>query len=204
MKYTSIFALLCFFLLASCTQEKNTTTQVVPETANQTQTEINSEEQKMLAEEKETMMKNQSGEMESAEMMKKEAMMKEDTMKKEEMMMDTEKTMEKSEASSEEAMMKKWVYTSYDAALVGQTENTVIFFHATWCPSCRAADTGITSGTLPENLSILKADYDTETELKKKYEVLSQHTFVQVDAKWEMIRKWVGGTTLDDISERIN
>ncbi len=84
MKYTYIFTLLCFFLLASCTQEKNTVTQVVPETVNQTQTELSSEEQNMLAEEKESMMKNQSGEMESAEMMKKEAMMKEDTMKKEE------------------------------------------------------------------------------------------------------------------------
>ena len=38
-------------------------------------------------------------------------------------------------------------------------------------------------------------------ELKKKYEVTYQHTFVQVDAQGNMIKKWSGGALADIIDE---
>ena len=118
-----------------------------------------------------------------------EAMMKDETMMKDDAMM--EKT--------EDTMMAKGSYAAYSSDMLGKTENTVVFFHANWCPSCRAADAGISAGIVPENLTILKADYDAETELKKKYGVTTQHTFVLVDAQGEMIKKWVGGTSVDDV-----
>lgn len=125
-------------------------------------------------------------------------MMKDDPMMEkteDEVMMKDEAMMEK----TEDTMMVKGSYVAYASDMLGKTENTVVFFHANWCPSCRAADAGISAGSIPENLTILKADYDSETELKKKYGVTTQHTFVLVDAQGEMIKKWVGGTSVEDV-----
>lgn len=36
-------------------------------------------------------------------------------------------------------------YVDYDQSLLGQNETTVLFFHASWCPSCRAADSNISA-----------------------------------------------------------
>lgn len=86
------------------------------------------------------------------------------------------------------------------------TENdVVIFFHASWCPSCRALDKNIqeSQGDIPADLVILKADYDTETEMKRQYGVTTQHTLVQVDANGSMITKWSGGSQLADIIEKL-
>ncbi len=81
----------------------------------------------------------------------------------------------------------------------------VLFFHATWCPFCRAAEQDITSrlDEIPAGLTILKTDYDKESTLKKKYGIVSQHTFVQVDAQGNEIQKWNGGD-LDEILENTN
>lgn len=95
-------------------------------------------------------------------------------------------------------------YELYNKGSVGEAENTVIFFHATWCPSCVTADKNLQATGLPEGTKVLKADFDTETELRKKYEVTSQHTFVQVDASGEMIQKWTGANSADDILEQIS
>lgn len=97
----------------------------------------------------------------------------------------------------------QWLYMDYSVSGLSETENTVIFFHANWCPSCRAADSSIGASEIPENLTILKADFDSETDLRKKYGVVSQHTFVQVDANGDMIKKWTGGTSVDDIVEKL-
>ena len=100
-------------------------------------------------------------------------------------------------------MKKAWVYANYDSSLLGVTDNTVIFFHAAWCPSCVAADSAITAWALPAGLTVLKADFDTELEMRKKYGVTGQHTFVQVDASGEMITKWSGGNSIDSIVSKL-
>lgn len=46
---------------------------------------------------------------------------------------------------------------------------------------------------IPENMVLMKTDYDTYTELKKKYGVTYQHTFVQVDENGNELTKWNGG-----------
>lgn len=119
--------------------------------------------------------------------------------KTEDAMMKDDTAMEKEDAM----MVKAGTYSDYSPSLVGNTENTVVFFHAAWCPSCRAADSKMSWAEVPAGLTILKADYDSETDLRKKYGVASQHTFVLVDASGEMIKKWVGGTTVEDIVEKI-
>lgn len=78
----------------------------------------------------------------------------------------------------------------------------VLFFHADWCPTCRAAEQDILSklDQIPDDLTILKTDYDTERELKKKYQVVVQHTFVQVDQNGNEVTKWSGGGLQDIIN----
>jgi len=124
-----------------------------------------------------------------------------EVMQKEEDTMMQEKAQENSEVENTE--LNSGTYANYDSSLVGQSDNTVLFFHASWCPSCVAADKGINAWEVPENLSILKTDFDSSVELRKKYGVTAQHTFVQVDLSWEMIKKWVWGTSVEDIVERV-
>lgn len=98
-------------------------------------------------------------------------------------------------------------YRDYSEAALNeatQQGTALLFFYASWCPTCRAAEQDIVENfeQLPENLTILKVDYDTEDELKNKYGIVNQHTFVQVDSAGNIITKWLGGgteTILDNI-----
>ncbi len=86
-----------------------------------------------------------------------------------------------------------------------ETGDVVLFFHAPWCPTCRAADSAIESSraNIPSTLTILKTDYDSNTKLRQTYGITSQHTFVQVDKSGNMIGKWSGGTSLADITRNL-
>ena len=63
-----------------------------------------------------------------------------------------------------------------------ENENTrvLLFFSANWCPSCKLAEKDIRENItkIPGDLVIIKADYDTEKELKSKYGVTYQDTFI--------------------------
>ena len=144
---------------------------------------------------------------EDSAMMKKEEdtkMMEEDDSEK---MMEKEEAMMKEDESTEGTVTAPvtlaGTYTDYDASLVGKTDTTVLAFFASWCPSCVAADKGISGGNVPDGLSILKTDFDSSTDLRKKYGVTSQHTYVQVDAEGNLIKKWVGGTSVEEVVEKV-
>ena len=98
-------------------------------------------------------------------------------------------------------------YQAYDPEKIAMaaTGDVVIFFHASWCPSCRGlnADIEENSADIPEGLFILKADYDKETDLKKKYGVTTQHTLVQVDKDGNLIKKWSGGSKLENLVSQL-
>lgn len=67
----------------------------------------------------------------------------------------------------------------------------ILFFHAPWCPQCRALDKELTSNTLPKNLIIYKVDYDTNQALRQKYGVTLQTTFIEVAADGSLKQKFV-------------
>ena len=104
-------------------------------------------------------------------------------------------------------MMKAGSYEPYaaDKLALAATGDVILFFSASWCPSCRGLNTSIESdlNSIPEGVTILKLDYDKETALKKKYGVTYQHTLVQVDKDGNMIKKWSGGSTLDGLLAQI-
>ena len=120
---------------------------------------------------------------------------------------DEEKMMDKTDTATQETVEASvelaGTYANYDSSLVGKNDTTVLAFFAPWCPSCVAADKAITAGSVPDGLSILKADFDSSTDLRKKYGVTGQHTFVQVDANGELVKKWVGGNSIQDIVSKV-
>jgi len=83
---------------------------------------------------------------------------------------------------------------SADPAAHGNTA-VVLFFHAPWCPDCRATEASITTDGLPAGLTVVKVDYDSMTDLKVKYGVTHQHTFVRIDAQGTLLAKWTGTFT---------
>lgn len=98
----------------------------------------------------------------------------------------------------------KWVYADYLPSLLASADwDIVLFFAASWCPSCRSADEALKSADIPDWLTVLKVDYDNSAELKKQYGITSQHSFVQVDNKLNMITKWSGAKNVDDIVAKL-
>ena len=90
------------------------------------------------------------------------------------------------------------------AALDGAASNRrVLYFYATWCPSCKQANEDFTANPnkIPEDVAVLRVNYndpDTDQEekdLAKKYGVTYQHTFVQIDGQGKELTKWNGGDT---------
>ncbi len=95
------------------------------------------------------------------------------------------------------AYLTRAEYQSQMAAREGT--KVVYFFHADWCPSCRATDAAVAADGLPDGLTLVKVDYDTETDLRKEYGVTQQHTFVQVDPDGGELAKWTGSISGADI-----
>ena len=110
--------------------------------------------------------------------------------------------MEKKEGEmmKDEAMMQKGSYETYspEKLSLATSGDVVLFFRASWCPTCRGLDADIRANLdkIPASVVILDVDYDTATALKQKYGVTYQHTFVQVDSNGNLIKKWSGSPTL--------
>ena len=84
--------------------------------------------------------------------------------------------------------------------------NVVLFYNAYWCSTCKAARDGFESGmdTMPEDLTIVLVDFDENTEMRKKHDVIVQHTFVQVDSAGNELQRWYGSTTVAELVEKIS
>lgn len=95
-------------------------------------------------------------------------------------------------------------YHPYNEELLWRNSSTVLFFNASWCPSCIVAHHSLDSEEYSSwDIMVLDIDYDSNEKLRKKYAVASQHTFVQVNAEWELVKKWVWWITLEDIEEKV-
>ncbi len=140
---------------------------------------------------------------EEPSVMEQETMIKEDTATQptdESMLME-----KKDETSMKETSVGSYEAYAPEKISLAADGQVVLFFHAPWCPSCKKVDSDIiqNSSTIPAELTILKTDYDTSVELRKKYGVTYQHTFVHVDATGNMIKKWSGSNSLEDIIQQV-
>lgn len=92
------------------------------------------------------------------------------------------------------------------AMMAAKAGPTVYFFAASWCPTCQATYKDIVAnfGMLPMKTQIVFVNYDTEKDLKSKYGVTYQHTFVQIDAMGKAVKTWSGTATVKDILKKIS
>jgi len=111
------------------------------------------------------------------------------------------------DSMSDDSMMKAGEYRDYDPSLLSRADSgkVVLFFHASWCPTCKVLNSALNASLsdIPEDVTILKVDYDSSTELKKKYGITYQHTLVQVDSRGNQLTKWNGGSDLNSILTKL-
>ncbi len=107
------------------------------------------------------------------------------------------------EIEAPEDMRTRSMYSLYAPSVLVDGQTKVLFFHASWCPVCRKADDTLRGiynqwdgsdlsfdelhALLPQ-YSVYKVDYDTEADLKAKYGVTYQHTFVLVDGQGNALK----------------
>lgn len=112
----------------------------------------------------------------------------------------TQVTSESSQASEQNvadqevptATDQQGAYVDYSSDVIANTTGTkVLFFHAPWCPQCRALESDIKNQTIPEGVTIIKVDYDSNQALRQKYGVTIQTTLVKVDDNGELVEKYV-------------
>ncbi len=83
-------------------------------------------------------------------------------------------------------------YVEYSPTAIAAAEGTtLLFFHAPWCPSCRQIDSEIVADGLPDGVTVIKVDYDSNQDLRQKYGVTIQTTFVKVDSAGTELAKFV-------------
>lgn len=93
-------------------------------------------------------------------------------------------------------------YLADQAAYAGT--DVVLFFNAEWCSTCKVARDNIEGnpGSIPPDLTIVAVDFDNAGDLRQKYGVTVQHTFVQIDAVGNELAKWSGSVTAGEIAQR--
>ncbi len=96
-------------------------------------------------------------------------------------------------------------YTPEAVSSASESEKVVLFFHATWCSTCKllARDIEANAAQIPAGVKILKVDYDSETALKQKYGVTLQHTLVQVRPDGSPLAKWSLSRDLDAVIKEL-
>ena len=97
------------------------------------------------------------------------------------------------------------VFAPYSDELIGSKDTVILSFSATWCPACVGLKKDIEASQedIPAGVAILHVDYDTNKNLREKYGVSGQHTQVIVDAQGNEVKKWRGGSSLEDILAQI-
>lgn len=109
--------------------------------------------------------------------------------------------------SQEEQIAPHYVeYSGVTLAKARQNGTPVLFFAATtWCTTCSALDKELRerSVALPDNVTVLKIDYDNDRQTKTAYNVTTQHTMVLLDGKGNEQKRWIGGG-FDTLVQQLN
>jgi thiol-disulfide isomerase/thioredoxin len=128
-----------------------------------------------------------------------EAMMKKEesaAMEKDKMAKDSD-AMEKKDTMSKHGTYVTRADYDADPSKYADTKK-VYFFHASWCPICQGIHKEIEAdgSKIPAGVTLIKTDFDSATDLRQKYGVTTQYTFVQVDSSGNESSQW-SATTLD-------
>lgn len=97
-------------------------------------------------------------------------------------------------------------YVNYSSSAIAESSGTkLLFFHAQWCPQCRAIEADIKQDGVPAGVTIIKVDYDTNQALRQKYGITLQTTFVRIDDQGNLVEKFVAydEPTLDSVKKNL-
>lgn len=183
-KLLLVIVLVSTLVLTWCTWTKKTTSDTSMNKENVVMQQEKMKQDEMVQKDDAMMWTGTTGQQQTTQ---QDAMQKDSMSQKDEWVQDT--MMKKDPAS----------YIPYDEvtakSLLAAWKNVVLFFHAWRCPSCKSLDRELAAqlSTLPENSVVLKVDYDNSTDLKKKYEVRSQHTLVRIDSEMNLVAKQTWG-----------
>jgi len=92
----------------------------------------------------------------------------------------------------------------YAAAALAEAQKAdkpiAVHFHADWCPTCRAQEKALQAlkSEAGLDLTVLVANYDTEKDLKRRFNVRGQSTLVVLHGQQERARL-VGDTSVESI-----
>lgn len=100
--------------------------------------------------------------------------------------------------SNKSAVLARYADYSEETFTKATEDNgkAVLFFAAlAWCPSCQAADRDFKANfnKVPSDVTILKVDYDTAKDMKQKYAITMQDSFIQVDSQRKEVTRWNSG-----------
>jgi len=102
-------------------------------------------------------------------------------------------------SSSSASTRTQQTYLLYKEGVIGNGQTSVLFFFASWCPRCIETDNALRdifgTGTVP--VSAYKIDFDDGGELRTRFGVSKEHTFVKIDGKGQMIGKIYGPSVGD-------
>gem|GEM_PF-823420 len=106
--------------------------------------------------------------------------------------------------TSLELAPRYYQYTDSTLQKAQQQGKVVLYFWAPWCSTCTSLDIELQKNQIgiPEGITVLRIEYDNSADLKNKYQVITQHTFVQIDSQGNMVTSWVGGD-IDNFSRYI-
>lgn len=119
-------------------------------------------------------------------------------------------SMSEAPSASETTAVAAGDYIPYESFVTSgdkySDSKVVLFFNAVWCSTCQQARENIEAslGKIPENLAIVVVDFDSSIDLRKKYGVTVQHTFIEIDSAGEPLGKWSGSVTVDQIVEQLS
>lgn len=155
------------------------------------------------------MMKNEESTTDTKEMAKEEGVVTEEQemQEKPDSMMEDDDAMKKDDTMMEKNDAR---YVPYSKAALDNAKDSrrVLYFYASWCPTCRPADADFATNAakIPTDLTVIRVNYnDPETDaeekaLATKYGITYQHTFVQIDAAGQEVTTWNGGSLADLLS----
>jgi hypothetical protein len=73
------------------------------------------------------------------------------------------------------------VYVDYsDTAIADADGRVVLFFHAPWCSQCVQLEKDILAEGVPDGVTVIKVDWDTNQALEQQYGVPMRTTFVEL------------------------
>ncbi len=145
---------------------------------------------------------NNKKEAENVAMLDKQAAaMEKEKMAKEGDAMAKEDTMKKDDAMSKQGSYVTLAEYNKDPGKYADSKK-VYFFHAGWCSICQGIEKEINTdmSKIPAGVTLIKTDFDSSTDLRKKYGVTTQYTFVQVDNNGNETAQWSASSLSDAVA----